>query len=112
MSDTFVFDMPVELSLEFVAAIGSDCVDAEWELFTHIIHEVTGVSLIVTSIYLQCPHPRSIIDGGVLIPFNRLVVFIQEFQELNIHLYMMAGHLFLVALGMHFPDSGAPGQSV
>lgn len=45
MADTQVLDVPVELRLELIAIVSSDLVDAEWELFNDVLHEVDRVGL-------------------------------------------------------------------
>ena len=42
--DTAVLDVPVELGLELVAAIGADALDAEGELLDHVFDEVDGIA--------------------------------------------------------------------
>ncbi len=39
----------MELGLEFMAVVGPDLPDPEWELFDNVIDKVDGVSLSVTS---------------------------------------------------------------
>ena len=66
MTDTFVLDMPVELSLELVAIVRPDFLDAERELFDDVVNKVDGAGLGVFLIDLERPNPGRIIDGGEL----------------------------------------------
>ena len=52
MSDTQVFDMPMELRLELVAAIGSDLLDAKWKFGDDVINKVDSVLLRMTLVDL------------------------------------------------------------
>ena len=45
MSDTQVFDMPMELRLELMTTIGSDLLDAERELVGNVINKGNGILL-------------------------------------------------------------------
>ena len=47
--DTAVLDMPVELGLELVAAVGADALDAEGELRDDVFDEVDGIGLVVAA---------------------------------------------------------------
>ena len=70
MSDTLVFNMPMELGLELMAPVCANGMDPEGELLDKVINEVTCISLVVTWIDLESAHPRRIIDSGVLIPLD------------------------------------------
>lgn len=50
MSDSFVFDVPVELGLELMAAISADRVDTERELLNYVIDGVDGALLVVAAV--------------------------------------------------------------
>ena len=45
MSDSKVFNMPMEFRLEFMTIIRSDFSDPEWELFYDVIDEVDRIGL-------------------------------------------------------------------
>ena len=61
MSDAFVFDVPVELSLPLVSAIGAHCVDAEWELVDDVVDEVDRALLVVPVIDLEGSDLRGVV---------------------------------------------------
>jgi len=75
VSDTLVFNVPVELRLELMAPVRADRVNPEGELLDKVINEVTGISLVMTGVDLESAYPRRIIDCSVLIPFDCLFVF-------------------------------------
>ncbi len=52
MSDAQVFDMPMELRLELVAAIGSDLLDAKWKFGDDVINKINSVLLRMTLVDL------------------------------------------------------------
>jgi hypothetical protein len=64
--DTAVLDVPVELGLELVAAVGADALDAEGELRDDVFDEVDGIGLVVAAVDLQSPNAGCVIDCGVL----------------------------------------------
>ena len=70
MSDTLVFNMPMELRLELMAPVCANGMDPERELLNKVINEVTGVGLVVSRVNLEGAHPCRIIDSGVLIPLD------------------------------------------
>ena len=45
MTDAFILDMPVKLSLEFVTIVGADFLDPKRELLDDMINEVDRVGL-------------------------------------------------------------------
>ena len=45
MSDTQVFHIPMELCLKLMTTIGSNLLDAEWELVDNVINKGNGVLL-------------------------------------------------------------------
>ncbi len=100
MSHTLVLDVPVELSLPFVSAIGTYGVDAEGEFIDDVIYEVDRTFLVVPLVDLQSSNPCGVIYGGVLIAFDFAAVFFPEAQELHVYLYMMAWNLFGVPASM------------
>ena len=86
--------MPVELGLELMAVIHANGVDAEWELFDDIIHEIDCVLLGVLWVCLQGSDARGVVNGRILKTFDRFAVFSFEEQEFHIHLDVVAGHFF------------------
>jgi hypothetical protein len=70
VSDTLVFNMPVELCLELMAPVCANGMNPERELLDKVINKVTCVRLVVSRINLEGAYPRRIIDSSVLIPFN------------------------------------------
>jgi hypothetical protein len=70
MSDTFVFNMPVELRLKLMTPVCADGMDSERELLDKVINEITGIRLVVSRLNFKGAHPRRIIDGSVLIPLD------------------------------------------
>ncbi len=93
--------MPVEERLELVAAVGSDGLDPEGELLDDVIDEVDGVGLGVTLVDLQRANSSRVVDRGVLVAPHRPTSFPLQSQELDVHLYVMARDLFLVAVGVY-----------
>jgi hypothetical protein len=53
MPYTEIFDMPVEMSLELVPSIGSDCVYAERELSKNVVYEIYNVFLSMLPVDLE-----------------------------------------------------------
>ena len=74
MSDPFVLDVPVKLSLEFVSSIRADRVNAKRKLLDDVVDKSDRVSLIVTVVDLKRPYPSCIIDRCVLIAANTMPV--------------------------------------
>ena len=70
MSDTLVFNVPVELRLELMAPVRADRVNPEGELLDKVINEVTGISLVVTGVDLESAYPRRVIDCSLLKGLN------------------------------------------
>jgi len=112
VSDTLIFNVPVELRLELMAPVRAECVNPEGELLDKVVNEVTGISLVVTGVDLESAYPRRIIDCSVLIPFDCFFVFIQKLQKLNINLNVVTRHLFLIPLGVDFMSAHVPRKAV
>ena len=85
--------------------MSADRVDPKGELLNKVINEVTGIRLVVPGVDFEGAYPSRIVDRGVLIPFCCLFVFIQKLQKLNINLYVMTRHLFLIPLGVNFTSA-------
>ena len=103
--------MPVELSLPFVAAVGTDLLDAEWELFEDVIKETDRVLLGMSVVCPQGADPSRIINGSILVSLDPSSGIRLECQELDIELDMMAWYLFGVSLSMDLSPAGVPGQA-
>ena len=78
MTNAFVLDMPMELGLELVTVVGSDFFDAKRELGDDIVDEGDSISLIVAFIDFESSNAGSIVNGGVLVTLDGLIVFILE----------------------------------
>ena len=63
MTNAFVFDMLMEAGLEFMAIVGADFVDSEWEPFDCEANKIDGSRLRMTHIDLQGPDPGCIIGS-------------------------------------------------
>ena len=75
MTDALVPDMPMELDLELVPSIGSNSFDAEGELADDVVDDA-GLGVMLLD--LESPDAGCIINGGVLVTFDQLVVFTLE----------------------------------
>ena len=102
--------MPMELGLKLVTVIGSDFADAEGELFDDVVDERDGTGLGMALIDFEGPDAGGIVDGGILVALDGLLVFILEGQKLNINLNLMPRNLFLVTLGVNLAQPGAARQ--
>lgn len=102
MADTEVFDVPMELGLEFMAIICSDFAYTERELLDNVIDEVDRVCLSVLFVDFQGANAGCVIDCSILEPACLLALFSDESQELDVHLDMMTRNLFVIAFGMNF----------
>ena len=106
-----VRDVPVEESLELVAAVRADRLDPERELLDHVVDEVDCVGLRMALVDLQRPNACGIIDRRVLVAPNRAASFPLQSQELDVHLHVMPRHLLLVAVRVYGPPSDAVRES-
>ena len=88
MADTEILDMPVELCLEFMPVIGTDFLDAKWELVDDVVDKIDGVRLGVFCVDLK--GAGCIVDCRVLEAANFLAFLSNESQELHIHLNVVA----------------------
>jgi len=102
MADSQILDMPMELGLELVAVVSPYFLDAEGELFDDVIDEGDGICLVVLFKDFQGTDARGVVDSSVLESTDLLTLFSDKCQELDIHLDVMAGDLFVVSLSMHF----------
>ena len=112
MADPKILDMPVKLGLELMAVIGPDLTNAKRELLDDMIDEINGIGLGVFFVDFQCANAGCIVDCSVLEAANFLSLFAFESQELDIHLDMMAWHLFWVPLRVNLPHPGARADAV
>lgn len=53
MPNALVFDMPVELGLEFVPVVRPCLPDAEWKAFDDVVDEGDGIGLGVPAVNLE-----------------------------------------------------------
>ena len=90
----------MEFGLELMAVVSPHFTNTEQELFNGVIDEVDRACLSMFLIDLEGSNPSCIIERGELEPAHFLAAFSFECQKLNIHLYMMPWHLFLIALGV------------
>jgi hypothetical protein len=58
----------------------------------------------VPAVDLQRPDAGGVVDGGVLIAFDRLPVFTPEDQELDVNLNLVTRNLLLVAGGVDLAE--------
>ena len=100
MSDTQIFDVPLELGLELVAIVGSDFAYTEGELVDDVIDKVLPVGLCIF-IDLECPNAGSVINGCILEATCLLALLSDKSQELDIHLDMVTRNLLVAALGVN-----------
>ena len=97
-----VFNMPMELGLEFVAIILRDFTNAEWERFDDVVNEVNRVCLGMLLVDHEGASSGCIVDCRVLEATDLFAAFPYDRQELDIHLNVMARHLLLIAFGVQF----------
>jgi len=90
MASAFVFDVPVELSLELMATIRSDSVNAKREPLYDIIYEVNGIRLSMALVDPQSAYPGGVINDGVLISTDPPTFRVLECQEGHINLDVVA----------------------
>jgi hypothetical protein len=113
MADALVFDVPVELGLEFVPIVCSHFPDAEREALDDLVDEQDGIGgLGVPVVDLESHDAGGIVDGGVLIALDRLPVFSSEDQKLDVDLDLMAWNLLLVTSGVNLAKPCSPRQPV
>jgi hypothetical protein len=74
MTDASIFDVPVELSLELVVVARPHLSDTESEALDDVVEEVDGVGLGVSAVDLEGPDTGDVVDGGVLMMFDRFPV--------------------------------------
>lgn len=86
--------------------------DTKGETLDEKIDEVDGVGLRVAPVDLQGADPCSVINRGVVVTLDLLILCSSEDQELDVHLDMVAWHLFVVALGMDLPRTRPPRKAV
>ena len=75
MTDAQIFDVTVELGLELAGVVCPHISDTEWEIPIGTVEEVDSVCLGVPAVNLEGPATGGIVDGGVLMMFNRFPFF-------------------------------------
>ncbi len=103
MTDSLVFNVPVEVRLKFVPPIGPNHVDAKWELPDRVIDEINGVLLCVPLVDLVRPDSCGIVDCRLLKTADLVPVGGLESQEFHVHLDVMARDLFRVPTRVNRP---------
>ncbi len=91
----------MEKCLKLMSAICTDGVKTKRELLDYVIYEVYGVLLSMAGVYLQCPDPGRIVDGGILEPADLLAVGVLECKKGYIYLDVVTGHLLRIAFGVN-----------
>ena len=94
--------------MKLMPIIGSDFSNAEGELFYKIVDEGDGIGLSVALVDFKGPDAGGIINSGVLITLDGLLVFVFECQKLNFNLNLMTRNLFLVSDGVNFAKPRTP----
>ena len=79
--DPEVFNMPMELGLEFVTIIRTDFTNAEWELFDDVVNEVNRICLVMLLVDLEGANSGCIVDSCVLEPTDLFASFSFEGQK-------------------------------
>jgi len=98
--DPQIQQVPVEASLEFVPVVCPNHPDSEGHLLDDMVDELDGVVLIMPMVDLYHTNTSRIIDSLVLEPLDGPVLSFSEHKEHHIHLDMVPGNLFLIALDM------------
>ena len=88
--------MPVKQSLELVAVVGLNGMDAKREFFEKIVDKIDGIFLSMTVINFERSCPGCVINRRILETSDFLAVF-EECQELYIDLHTMAWNLLFIA---------------
>ena len=96
----------MELSLEFMAIVGTNRIDSERELIYDVINKIDRISLSVTLIDFKRTNACYVINGRALKPSQDFSIRILEFQELHIELHMMTRYLLLIAF--YFRNGALP----
>ncbi len=112
MPDAKVFDVPMELRLELMSVVRADFPDPEREFFDDVINEVDRVGLGVSFIDFERPHTRRIINRGILETPYFFALLSDECQELDVHLDVVSGNLFLIPLCVNLAHPCSPRQPV
>ena len=64
--------MPVEFGLKFVAVVGANFSDPEWEFSNDVVYEIDGVGLRMLVIDFEGANTCCVVDGGKLKPSDIL----------------------------------------
>lgn len=102
----------MELGLELMPVIGSYFADSERKLFDHVVDKIDGICLGLPLIDLEGSDAGRIVDGGELEAADLLTAFSFEGQKLDVHLDVVAGDLFVIALGVDLAHPGAAREPV
>jgi hypothetical protein len=111
MSNTLVFDVPVEQCLELMTSIGSNRVDAERELLYHVIDKINSVFLCMLPVDLESPDASGIVDCRVLKTTDLFPCGRFKREELHVHLDLMPGDSFRVPTCVNRPAPHVPRQA-
>ena len=87
--------------------IGLHFSNSEGEPFDAIVDEKDCASLGVAFLDFECPDASGIINSGVLITLDALLVFVFECQKLNVNLDLVASLLLLITNSISFAKPGA-----
>jgi len=90
----------MQLGLELMAVVGSDLADTKREGFDDVVNEVDRACLGMLHVDFERSYPGRIINGSELKTTDLLAAFSLKCQELDVHLDMVAGNLFVVSLGV------------
>lgn len=112
VSNTFVFNVPMDFRQEFMAIVSSNFANAEKKLVNDMIDEVDRVCLRVFVVDLECPDKCRIVDCGVLEPTHLLAAFPFKGQKFDVYLDVMTRYLFLIPFGVQFTHPRTSGQAV
>jgi len=112
VTDAPVFDVLLEFGLDLVADVRPCLPDTEWEALDGVVEEVDGIGLGVPAVDLESPDTGGVVDGDVLIAFDRLPVFSPENQKFEIDLDLVARHLSLVTGGVDLAEPCSPREQV
>lgn len=81
--------------------VGPDLADAERVFLNDVVNEVDSTGLGVFLVDLERSNPCRVINGCEPDVTNFLAMLSAECQELDVHLIVVAGNLFVVSLGMY-----------
>lgn len=94
----------MELRLEFMTAVCSDCVDPKRELLDHVVDKRNGVPLGVPALDLEGSDPGGIVNRRILKATNAMTIRSLQAHNLHVGLNMMPRDLLRLSVRM---DSSA-----